>query len=369
MGNALRMYALAGIVMLGAVSCFKPEVVPVISEFDYISPSSLNLDPDKLIDLDKKITDNEYGEIHSFIVIKQGKIAYENYYNGYTRDNLHPLNDATAAITSLIVARCDNEYSDDLYRMPIIDIFEDKYDFFYDIPQKDKITVRHILRHESGISWNEWYVRDNQINDLNTMRNSDNWLEYVLSKPMIFEPGFKFNYNSGHGVLLAESIKRITARPIDAYSKDAVFKPINVEKVTWNRTPDNEPDPSWGLNMRPIDMGKVGQLMLNEGITAPGDTIISKRWINRLTSRSTRLGYFNIGMNWFSLHDFHTLSQHFYNDEVYFLWGAGGQFVMVFPRNEMVVVSTAANYGAEINEEEIFFKMIINHLNTELIIP
>src|SRR5690606_16982705 len=121
----------------------------------YEQPQHMEGNASRLLQLDRDIKDGTFGDMHSLMIIKSGKVVFENYYNGYRRKDLHPLNRITQSVFTLMAHSALE--SADLNRADlVIDLFPEYADVFQNIPQKDRIQLIHLLDHTSGFEWNEW---------------------------------------------------------------------------------------------------------------------------------------------------------------------------------------------------------------------
>ncbi len=101
---------------------------------------------------------------------------------------------------------------------------------------------------------------------------------YVLEQPVVRPPGAAYVYNGGLTALLAAILAKLAGQPIDQFAQDALFDPLGIHDVEWIRYPDGTPNAASGLRMRPRDLVKVGQLVLDQGVWN-GRQIVSPDWI------------------------------------------------------------------------------------------
>ena len=97
----------------------------------------------------------------------------------------------------------------------------------------------------SGIDWDESIYSD--ADDCIIMEKSDDWIQYVLDKPMDTIPGLVFEYNSGVSVLLGKLVSIISGKRIDAWAEEVLFKPLGITEYYWKQTPRGEIDTEGGL--------------------------------------------------------------------------------------------------------------------------
>lgn len=335
----------ACIIIFIFISCQKEFPSPE-NFLEYQNPFQQLLSPEKLDELNEEILTGTYGEIHSLIILRNDNVVFENYYSGYKRSDLHPTGATTQSIVSALFGISQNEDSTISIREPIINLLPDYNQYFENIPQKDKIEISHLLSNTSGLWWDEWgYLFGNENNDAYTMTLSDDWISNVLSTSMIREPGYEFNFNSGHGILMAPIMQVLTGIELEQYAKEKLFEPLQIVDWNWERIPGEYINAAWGLHLKPVDMAKIGYLYLKNGMWEE-QMIFDENWKKRSTrNRASVSNYFNYAYGWWRFTDYADAIQELRINDAFFSWGDGGQFIFVIPHLEMVVVSTAANYG------------------------
>ena len=88
----------------------------------------------------------------------------------------------------------------------------------------------------------------------------------VLSQKLWNKPGEQWNYNSGCTMLLAAVLQKVTGKRLTDFAKEALFDPLGIKEFEWITVqPSDEPAAGGGLRLRPRDMAKIGQLVMNKG--------------------------------------------------------------------------------------------------------
>lgn len=319
------------------------------------------------------ILNDIYKNVHSILIVKNGKLVLEEYFPGYTynwsgegyrgdytefdRNTIHNLMSVTKSITSALVGiAIDLGF--------IQDVNEKVFTYFPEYgylnnENKDKITLEHLLTMTSGLEWNESEHSAKDLeNDLIQLFFQSDPIEYILAKSVIHEPGTEFNYNSGGTNLLGEVIKKATDLSMDNFAEVYLFLPLGITEYEWKWLTPDIIFSSAELKLRPRDMAKFGLMYLQNGIFK-GDQIISEDWIKESTKEyislhniSSRDGY---GYNW-SLETYYSNSG---SAESFFASGWGGQKIIVFPNLNMVVVFTGGNYVGYNPVDEIVTSFIL----------
>ena len=183
------------------------------------SLNEAGLDSLKVSEMEARILDNTYRNIHSVLIVKDQKLVYEKYFRGYKYDFMaeglrgeliqfdkettHNTASATKSVTSLLVGLAiDKGFIEDS-NSKIFSYFP-AYSMLND-SAKERITVANLLTMRSGLKWNEQDVFYSEVeNDIIQLFITSDPIEFILSKPTIHEPGTNWYYNGGGTNLLGE---------------------------------------------------------------------------------------------------------------------------------------------------------------------
>jgi CubicO group peptidase (beta-lactamase class C family) len=256
--------------------------------------------------------------------------AWHPYYHG---TDLHSMQSVSKTVSSVIigiaVTRGDFKASLDT---PILKYFDESKVKNAD-DRKRRITLRHVLTMTTGLDWNEEIAYDDPKNDASVMEATDDWVQYVIDRPMAQEPGKVFNYSSGVSELLPYIFEKETGQDIEKYGEKYLFAPLGMEHY-WKRSPLGVVDSEGGLFLKNSDLAKIGYLYLHNG-EWDGKQIVSKDWVKQSLAPSTDAEEgFKYGFKWWLLPR---------TDRQGYVWmalGFGGQRLMVFPEEEMIAVFT-----------------------------
>ena len=211
----------------------------------------------------------------------------------------------------------------------------------------------------SGIDWNQSGSRKrNEVDSEVEMEKNNNPIEYILSKKLTSKPGEMFNYCSGNTVLLGKIVEIASGIHLDRFMQRHLFGPLDIKEYKWWNIAKEVYWTHAGLQMKPVDMLKIGQVLLNNGIFK-GERILSKEWLEKLKTPSKINKEY--ALHWWLAN--HNIGNRKINS--YFAAGNGGQRIFVIPRLNLTVVFTAGNYHSplqtqpnEILEKEILPKSI-----------
>lgn len=289
--------------------------------------ASLNeSDPDrtKITKLVNDINQGKYGEINSLLVFRDGKLVLEEYFNGFDSGQLHQLQSVTKSITSLLIGiAIDKGY---------IDSADDKVVFYFDDYKYAKgwetVTIRHLLTMSSGVEW----IKD----DPDSPWDKDESIADMLKKPVTGKTGMEFNYNSAMQIL-AGIIEKSTKMELERFAEKYLFQPLEIKDYLWQASiSDTLPLCTGSLKLRPVDMVKIGMLVLNKG-RFDEKQVISENWINASTKVQIEVPG-NKGDHYGYLWWIKTTSP-----QCIYAHGFGSQFIFVIPESNLVITTTGNN--------------------------
>ena len=305
------------------------------------SLSAEGIDQNAISEMIKKVLTGYYENIHSIILVKNGKLVLEEYFYGYDRTRLHDIHSVTKSITAILIGIAQDQgiFSSTDERV---------YKFFPDysqatwIREKRDISVEHLLTMTAGIDWEEEkYTYSDSRNSRIAMWISQDPIGFVLNTKQVSPPGEVFKYNGGLTHLLGAMIKNTTGSYIDKYGDSQLFKPLGIQKYTWGHHQDGTVDTGGGLRLSPIDMAKIGYTFLNGGKWKKKQ-IVSSEWVTLSTKPRVNphhvfgSGY---GYQWWCG------ESNIAGREIktFFAAGRGGQYIFVVPELDLVAIFTGWN--------------------------
>ena len=296
------------------------------------TPEEQGMDSQKLAQMLTRIHQQQLN-LHSLLVIRNGYLVSETYFEPYRQDTSHELYSCTKSfISTLIGIAIDKGYIDRTDHR-IVDFFSERTFANLDT-QKEDMTLEDLLTMRSGLDWQEG---DPVYRE---MYQSPDWVKFVLDKPMSQPPGSIFNYCSGCSHLLSALLQQTTGMNTRDFAEQVLFKPLGISNVNWDTDAARIPIGGWGLQLTPYDMAKLGYLYLRDG-KWEGQQIVPAKWVESATQRHTAtdsdLGY---GYQWWTYPSL----------EAYAALGRYGQTIFVIPKSDLVIVTTA---GMD-NHDEIF---------------
>tara|TARA_R110002051_G_scaffold229006_1_gene291068 strand:- start:6354 stop:7487 length:1134 start_codon:yes stop_codon:yes gene_type:complete len=263
----------------------------------------------------------------SFLIIRNDTILYENYQKDYNRETELSSFSVAKPIVSTLIGILIDEGRIKSINDPItnyIPEFADKEGF-------NKITIKNLLHHTSGIKFSEGKLA--LSSDNSQFFWGKDLRKRMLNPTIETAPNEFFHYSSENTLLLAYIIEKITGGTISNYLEQKIWKPLGMEApANWSLDRDDDQAIEKAfccLQARPIDFAKFARLYLNKG-NWEGQQIISKKWVDYSTHPDPE------GNN-----------KHFYNNN----WGIGplkygsfyaiglyGQYLYVYPEKNIIIV-------------------------------
>ena len=263
--------------------------------------------------------------IRSFILMRDGIILKEKYYESYTPDSIDHLRSATKSVMANLIGIAIEK--------GLIASVEDPISNYIQVPDdKKEVRIKHLLGMTSGFKWDE----GPGYNDNNRMVKSGNPFKFLMNLPFQAEPGSQWNYSTGDIHLLSVILTEAAGMSTQDFAKEYLFEPIGITNWEWQKFGDGYFSGGSRLQLKPRDMLKIGALMANQG-EYRGIRIHSMQTQNLLTDVHTvfedtvgaKAGY---GYGWWtaSIDD----------DRIFMASGYGGQSIIVAPKVGMVLVTT-----------------------------
>ena len=334
------------------------------------TPAAVGLNAAVLDSIDAEVKAGRHGYVDRILVIRRGRIAYDrryrhdyarihadsarvntaltthdltgpyNYFNAwwhpyYRRGDLHTLQSVTKTVTSIVIGTAVTRGDFPSIDTPVLSFFDTGTVANLDA-RKRRMTVRHLLTMTAGIDWDEAKPYGDTTNTAIALEGSYDWVRFTIDRPMSEEPGTRFNYNSGASELLAHVFRRATGIDIEEYAARHLFAPLGIADWHWKRTPAGLVDTEGGLYLTSEDQAKLGYLFLHGG-TWDGKAVVSPEWVRASVTPAVATGPSpaapRYGLKWWLYRN--------PRDSTRFVWGGsgfGGQFPLVIPEDDMVVV-------------------------------
>lgn len=273
------------------------------------------------------VKDLEASNSVSFLIIKNGKLLYEQYWDHYNSKSVTNSFSMAKTVTSLLLgaAITDKRIKDENQ------LFSDFYPEYAESEFGKSLTLKNLVTMEAGLDWNEHYSSPFTPNAKAYYGNS--LAESVLDIPVKETPGKKFEYQSGSTQLLGFAIRQAVNMPLSSFASKKLWNPLGMEQDAYWTTDEARMEKTFCcIHSNSRDFAKLGQLILNDG-KVDSLQIINKNYIQKMiTPTPESNGVYGYGM-WIN------------NDSKYkhyFFWGILGQYIIVVPEKQLVIVRTGS---------------------------
>lgn len=221
------------------VAATRPAMVAPRSGVDGVNPAAL----ERLLERARKT------ESDALIIVKDGKAVGEWYF-----DKPPGPIEAMSATKSIVGLAFGRLLADG--RLESLDVPVHRYYPEWNQGRKAAITIRHLLTQRAGL----------QSDRITTeIYRAPDFVQLALAAELVEDPGTVFRYNNKGCNLLAGIVQRISGQRLDVLIGEELFKPLGVTDWSWSLDRAGNPHAMSGLQIRPADLVKIGQLMLDGG--------------------------------------------------------------------------------------------------------
>jgi len=308
------------------------------------SPDTQGLARNRLKKLIKRIRKNRIRDLHSLLIVRNGYLITEEYFNGSGPDDVHTLQSDTKSVTSLLIGIA-------LQQGKIGSVHDQVLDYFPEYPRikhlderKAAMTLQDLLTMRTGLDWSEDPYAGSPLEQLNTC--GCDWPRLVLNWPMREMPGTRFEYNSGGVILLGGIIRNVAGTSVDDFARQYLFAPLGITEAWWYQgLPAGLPHTGGGLNLRARDMAKLGYLVLRKG-RWDNQQVVAEAWLEESFQHAVRRPRtfashtVDYGYLWWLLPLDGIGTSVEPDADIYTAAGARDQWIFVIPKYDMVVVVT-----------------------------
>ncbi len=314
------------------------------------------LDKHLLNEMMQKLVDGTYPNVHSILIIKDGKLVFEEYFYEYDKNKLHELRSATKSFVSALTGIAIEKGYIKSINEKVLPYFSE-YTFKNITENKKRITIENLLTNQSGLDCDVYNA--NATGNESIMAYEKDWIQYSLDLPMNDSAGGKGQYCSSNPIILGRIIEKATKTYLPEFAKQTLFKDLGIKNFEWHFKPDSSSGETFcQVNLRPRDMAKFGLLYLNNGLWN-GKQIISKNWVEQSLDKHTVVAGLDYGYLWWTKY-LDANGTRYYGK---LAQGNGGQKIYIFKELNLVTVITAGHYNMQSSSNEIIAKYILPAFN------
>ncbi len=315
---------------IGSAYPTQPEGVPWPTQ-DWPTADPVDVDQDALNLALLTAFDNTAGGaggIDAVLVVQGGNLVVEHYKAGYDPDSAHLSWSMAKSITGTMIGMLVDEGKLDPWAPAEVPEWAGADD------PRGAITLDDLLHMRSGLEWNEEYAGTSDVIEMLFGAGKDDRAHYAASKPLVDEPGSTWYYSTGTAMILA----RIIADQVGygeegtTWAQDHLFGPIGITTVEHDLDATGVMSGGSNINMSARDFARFGLLNLRGG-NWDGTQIVPTEWID--FERTPFPDAPDYGAQWW------VRGQQDYLPRSFAAEGLGGQFIVVVPDLDLVVVVLA----------------------------
>jgi CubicO group peptidase (beta-lactamase class C family) len=312
------------------------------NKYPTAKPEALSVSAQAIQQTIKEIRETNGLDLHSFLLLRKGTMLWEEYFHEGMKECRHVLHSVSKSFTSTAIGLAQDE--------GLLSVNDKLYDFFpehrglCDSDYKRELTLRHLLMMSSGFQ--------NHERELMFYLLEGNLTAAALSQPVIYKPGTVFDYYTVGTFLLSAAFSKVCPEGIHSYLRRKLFDPMGFGASHWNVDTDGIPLGGTGLFLTAYDMTRLGQLYIQKGVWK-GRRLLSKDYAEAAGAKqidNTHAG----GADWISGYGYL-----FWNNSFggYRADGMKGQYIIVLPKQELVIVMTS-----NLDNMEIPLRAVAAHL-------
>ncbi|ANF50517.1 serine hydrolase [Chryseobacterium glaciei] len=279
-------------------------------------------------ELPENIVENlKHSHTAAFVVIKNGKILHEQYWDGYNQLSKTNSFSMAKAVTVMLLGKALEEG-----KIENIDAqFSDFYDEFKTKEFGNNVTIKNLAQMEAGLDWDEDYANPFRPNAKAYYGRS--LAKAVFSRKFKEEPGQRYEYQSGSTQLLGFAVRKAINQSLASYLSEKFWIPLGMEQNAEWSVDDNGMEKTYCcIHSNARDYAKLGQLFLDDGKV--GDVqLLNLDFINLMrtpTQKSKEIYGMGLWIN--------------YDNPIkhYYFLGLQGQYIIMVPEHNMVIVRTGS---------------------------
>ena len=279
---------------------------------------------------------------HSFMLLRHGFVVTEGWWHPYKREYPHMLFSLSKSFTSTAIGQALSE--------GLLSLDDFVVDFFAkELPKQistnlKAMRVRHLLSMSTG------HAED--TTPFMVRRKDKNWVRGFLTRPVKYEPGTHFLYNTGATYMLSAILQKLTGVTLLEYLRPRLFDPLGIQNPTWETCPRGINTGGFGLTITTEDIARFGQLYLQKGMWN-GSQLLPESWVEQASRKQVSNGV-NPDSDWEQGYGYQFWRCRY---NIYRGDGAFGQYCIVMPEQDAVLAITSG-----VPDMQIVLNLVWEHL-------
>ncbi|HZF65208.1 MAG TPA: serine hydrolase [Chitinophagaceae bacterium] len=312
-----------------------------VAPYDGLQVAKETFDSAKIKELKAREAEDVFKDITSIVVLKNGKILIEEYFNKADRNTLHDVRSVGKTFASTITGMAIRDgYLKNEYQT--LKEFYNLRNFANYAPEKEHTTIKELLTMSSIFEGND--NKGNSVGNEENMYPTPDWVKFTLDLPAdtAYADG-RWHYFTAGVVLLGDILHKSVPGGLEAYAHGKLFTPLGITNYKWQYTPQKVANTAGGLRMNALDFAKYAQLYKNGGMWN-GKQILPKQWVDKSFTKVKSLpGRENEFYGYLFWNKTYKVKGKEY--ETFYCAGNGGNHIYIFKELPLVVVVTGAAYN------------------------
>lgn len=293
-------------------------------------------------------------DLHSLMIVRHGEVITEKWLGSHTAAEPHIMNSVSKTFTATALGFAIQEGK--------VKVTDKVISFFPEyLPEEvsdnlKALEVRHLLTMSCGHD-------SDPTEKARKQTTPSSWEKEFLATPFLHEPGTYFVYNSLGTYMLSAIVQKVTGQKVLDYLTRHLFTPLGISGARWQESPSGVNCGGWGLYVTTEDMAKLGQFILQKG-QWDGKQLLQASWFDEATTykiaslpsgtRKEDLKMKPEDSDWLQGYGYQMwMCRH----NAYRADGAAGQYIIILPEKDAVIVATA-----NINDMQAELNLIWKHL-------
>lgn len=280
----------------------------------------------------------------AFVAIKNGQLAYEEYWDGYSVEKNSNSFSAGKSIVSALIGIAQAEGKIKSLDDPVANYLPS-----FKSDGKEVITIRNVLQMASGLDFDEAY--NQPISDTTEAYYGDNLPALVQRLQPRTPAGTKYRYKSGDTQVLAMIVQAATGQNIADYASNKLWQKIGAERdAQWNLDAEGGIEKAYCcFYSNALDFARFGYLYLRGGNLngaqiVPADFVKQSSQAHLIPDDSGKPTTY-YGYQWWR----YDLPINGKVENVFYARGILGQYIFVFPEHDLVIVRLGHERGEKVN--------------------
>jgi CubicO group peptidase (beta-lactamase class C family) len=272
------------------------------------------------------------------VIIRDGRLVSEHYFNGDSADTLHDIRSATKSITALAMGIA-------IEQGKVHGVDDSISRYLPGMPKdgKENIRIKDLLTMRSGLDADD--TDPSTPGNENRLDASTDWIHTVYAVPMKRPAGASYLYCSINAFLTGAIVENATHMKLDAFVSKNLYEPLGIEHYNWRHVPVDRTTGQGNMAFTARDAAAIGELMRNDGMLGT-KRLLSHKWVEQSFASLVPIHDSDpyadsYGYMWYTRAE----PVNGGTVQVHFASGNGGNKIYIVPSLHMVVAITSSAYN------------------------